>query len=47
VVRDSFPASFTDVTHIATQSGGASEFTASGSGDINDTVTMPSGAKIT
>ncbi len=47
VISDSFPASFTGVTYTATQSGGASGFTASGSGNINDTVTMSSGAKIT
>jgi len=47
VVSDNFPASFTGVTFTATQRGGASGFTGSGSGNINDIVTMPSGAKIT
>ena len=47
VVSDSFPAEFTGVTFTATQSGGASGFTASGSGNINDTVMLPSGSKIT
>ena len=45
--RRSFPATFTNVAYTATQSGGASGFTASGSSRINDTVVMPSGSKIT
>src|SRR5436305_2039005 len=40
-------AVFTDVSFTATQTGGASGFTASGSGNINDTVTMPAGSVIT
>ena len=40
VVTDNFPAIFTGVTFTATQTGGASGFTASGTGDINDTVTF-------
>jgi uncharacterized repeat protein (TIGR01451 family) len=47
VVSDSFPNTFTGVTYTATQSGGATGFRATGSGNINDTVTMPSGSKIT
>src|SRR5439155_1154063 len=47
VVNDSFPAVFTGVTFTATQTGGASGFTASGNGNINDTVTMPGGSVIT
>ncbi len=47
VVGDSFPAVFTGVRFTATQTGGASGFTASGSGNINDTVTMPGGSVIT
>src|SRR5204862_229127 len=47
VVNDSFPAVFTGATFTATQTGGASGFTANGSGNINDTVTMPSGSVIT
>jgi uncharacterized repeat protein (TIGR01451 family) len=47
VVSDSFPGSFTGVTFTATQSGGASGFTASGSGNISDTVTMPAGSFVT
>ena len=46
VVTDNFPAIFTGVTFIATQSGGASGFTASGTGNINDTVTMRVGSRI-
>src|SRR6266446_4379387 len=46
-VSDLFPAVFTGVSFTATQAGGASGFTASGSGNINDTVTMPSGSVIT
>ena len=47
MITDSFPSRFTGVTYTATQIGGASGFTASGSGNINNTVTMPSGSKIT
>src|SRR5205814_6101442 len=43
---DSFPAVFTGVRFTATQTGGASGFTANGSGNINDTVTMPGGSVI-
>jgi len=47
VVTDTFPAIFTGATFTGNQSGGASGFTASGSGDINDTVVIPHGSKIT
>jgi len=47
VIHDAFPSTFTGVTYTATQSGGASGFTASGSGNINNTVTMPPASKIT
>jgi uncharacterized repeat protein (TIGR01451 family) len=47
VIRDSFSSTFTGVTYTATQTGGASGFTASGSGNINNTVTMPPASKIT
>jgi len=47
VVTDNFPASFTGVTYTATQTGGASGFTGTGSGNISDTVTMPAGSSIT
>src|SRR5204863_84119 len=46
-VTDSLPGTLTNVTFTATATGGASGFTASGSGNINDTVTMPSGSTIT
>lgn len=45
-VKDSFPGGFTAVTYSATQVGGASGFTAAGNGNINDTVTLPAGARI-
>ncbi len=38
MVSDSFPASFTGVTYTATQSGRASGFTATGTGNISETV---------
>src|SRR5436305_19848 len=44
MVSDHPPALFTGMSFTATQTGGASGFTASGSGNINDTVTMPSGS---
>ena len=47
VVIDSFPSIFTGVTFTATQTGGASGFTPSGSGNISDTVTMPASSHIT
>jgi uncharacterized repeat protein (TIGR01451 family) len=47
VIRDTFPSTFTGVTYTATQSGGASGFSASGNGNISNTVTMPAGSKIT
>jgi uncharacterized repeat protein (TIGR01451 family) len=46
-VMDTFPAIFTGVTWTATATGGATGFTASGSGNINDTATMPVGSTIT
>ena len=46
-VADSFPAIFGNVSYTATQVGGASGFTASGTGNISDTVILPSGSKIT
>jgi uncharacterized repeat protein (TIGR01451 family) len=47
-VADTIPATLTGVTWTATQSGGATGFTAIGSGNsISDTVTMPSGSSIT
>jgi len=47
VISDSFPAELSSVTFTGTQTGGAFGSTASGSGNINDTVTMPSNSKIT
>ena len=47
VIHDAFPSTFTGVTYTASQSGGASGFTASGSGNINNSVTMPPASKIT
>ena len=47
VIHDTFPGTFIGVTYTATQTGGASGFTASGSGNINNTVTMPPAGKIT
>ena len=42
-VADPFPGSLTGVTWTATCTGRAIGFTASGSGNINDTVNMPAG----
>ncbi len=47
VIHDTFSSTFTGVTYTATQSGGASGFTASGSGNISNTVTMPPASTIT
>ena len=47
VINDSFPSTFTGVTYTATQTGGASGFSATGGGGIHDTVAMPAGSKIT
>ena len=46
-VVDTLPAFFTSDTWTATQSGGASGFSASGSGNINDTVNLPVVSSIT
>lgn len=46
-VIDTFPSIFAGVTFTATQSGGATGFAASGTGNINNTVAMPSGSKVT
>jgi len=47
-ITDTFPATFTNVTYTAVASGGATGFTASGTGNINDTsVDMPVGSTIT
>jgi fibronectin-binding autotransporter adhesin len=46
-IGDVFAAILTGVTYTAVQTGGATGFTASGTGNINDTVNMPSGSTIT
>ncbi len=46
-VSDPMPAAIVSDTFSAVGSGGASGFTASGSGNINDTVNMPVGSTIT
>jgi uncharacterized repeat protein (TIGR01451 family) len=46
-VTDAFSAALTGVTYTATATSGATGFTASGSGAINDTVNLPSGSTIT
>src|SRR5881394_1035879 len=47
VVKDTFPSIFTGVTFSATQTGGATGFPLSGSGNIKNTVAMPPGSSIT
>ena len=47
VVTDLFPVALTGVTYTSVTTGGATGNTASGSGDIHDTVTMPVGSTIT
>ncbi len=46
-VSDLFPAGITSDSFIAVETGGATGFTASGNGNISDTVTLPVGATIT
>jgi uncharacterized repeat protein (TIGR01451 family) len=46
-VTDILPAAISSATFTAVGSGGASGFTASGSGNINDTVNLPAGSTIT
>ncbi len=47
LVNDSLPAAVTSDTFTAVQSGGATGFTASGVGNISDTVNLPAGSTIT
>lgn len=47
MVVDTYPDILTNATFTATATGGASGFTASGSGNIADTVQMPVGSTIT
>ena len=46
-VSDTFPSQLTGAIYTASQTGGASGFTAAGNDDINDTVNMPAGSQIT
>ncbi|HEY7945643.1 MAG TPA: hypothetical protein VIH15_14160 [Casimicrobiaceae bacterium] len=46
-VRDALPAAVTGATFTAIGSGGAAGFSASGSGDIDDTVDLPANAMVT
>ena len=46
-IADTFPASFSNITFTAVGAGGASAFAASGSGNLNTTATLPSGASVT
>src|SRR5205807_1442146 len=47
VVKDAFPPIFTGVTFTATETGGATGFPLSGSGNINNTLTLPPGSAVT
>ena len=46
-IADTFPGAITSDTYTAVGTGGASGFTASGSGNINDTVGLPAGTSVT
>ncbi|HEU4386686.1 MAG TPA: hypothetical protein VFV34_02735, partial [Blastocatellia bacterium] len=46
-IADTFPAALTGVTFTSVAAGGATGNTASGSGNITDTVSMPNGSSIT
>ena len=46
-VADTFPALLTNVTFTSTTSGGATGNSATGNGNINDTVNLPIGSSIT
>jgi uncharacterized repeat protein (TIGR01451 family) len=46
LITDTFPTMFTNVSYTATQTGGATGFSASGSGNINDSVNLPAGSKV-
>lgn len=47
VISDVFPSSLTNVSFTSVTTGGATGNTASGTGNINNTVTMPPGSTIT
>ncbi len=46
-IADAFPATLTGVTYTATATGGATGFTAAGTGNIVNTVNLPAGSTIT
>ena len=46
-VADTFPSDLTGVTFTSVPAGGATGNTASGSGNINDTLNMPTGSSVT
>ncbi len=46
-VSDAFPAILSGVTYTATATGGATGFTASGNGNIGDSLNLPAGATVT
>ncbi|HEY2961587.1 MAG TPA: DUF11 domain-containing protein, partial [Pyrinomonadaceae bacterium] len=46
-VADTFPGTLTGVTFTSVAAGGATGNTAAGSGNINDTLSMPSGSSVT
>ena len=46
LIQDTFPASFDGVIFTASQIGAATGFTATGTGNINDTVNMPAMSRI-
>src|SRR5258705_221313 len=46
-VSDTFPGILTGVTYTSVAAGGATGNTAAGSGNINDTVSLPSGGSVT
>jgi uncharacterized repeat protein (TIGR01451 family) len=46
-IIDTFPSGYTVTSWVATQTGGATGFSSSGSGNISDTATLPSGSSIT
>ncbi len=46
-VSDIFPTALTNVTYTAVATGGATNFTAAGTGNIADVVNLPAGSKIT
>jgi uncharacterized repeat protein (TIGR01451 family) len=46
LITDTFPTMFANVSCTATQTGGATGFSARGSGNINDSVNLPAGSNI-